>query len=173
MGFKKNSDINLHTNQGQGLKFKPFLWYLLKYILVESRRGGGGCVWEEGGIACARLLFQLRRLEWSHLEDLALYVCDPRKISPAWKSCFREQKEIMIFVSVNKAVAMCEWHRSIDISYFHFLVVHPWITKHKRVFPSRLKIAFGSIFWHSSSMHHGTCHLNHFAFPFILPQKWF
>ena len=63
MGFKKNSDTILHTNQEQGLKFKPCLWYLLKYILVESRRDGGGCVWEEGRIACARLVFQLRRLE--------------------------------------------------------------------------------------------------------------
>lgn len=63
MGFKENSDIILHTNQQQGLKLKLILWYLLKYILVESRRDGGGCVWEEDGIACARLLFQLRRLE--------------------------------------------------------------------------------------------------------------
>jgi len=63
MGFKKNSDTVLHTNQEQGLKFKPFLWYLLKYILAEGRRGGGGCVWGEGRIACASLVLQIRRLE--------------------------------------------------------------------------------------------------------------
>lgn len=66
---------------------------------------------------------------------------------PALKLCSREEEKVMISVSINKAVAMCEWQCSIDISYFHFLVVHPWITKHKRVFPFQEKIAFGRTSW--------------------------
>lgn len=76
----------------------------------------------------------------------------------------------MIFVSVNKAVAMCEWQRSIDINYFHFLVVHPWITKRKRVFPFQLKIALGSIFWQFFNAPRDLSPQS-FCFPFHPPSK--
>lgn len=65
---------------------------------------------------------------------------------------------------------MCEWQRSIDINYFHFLVVHPWITKRKRVFPFQLKIALGSIFWQFFNSPRDLSPQS-FCFPFHPPSK--
>lgn len=39
----KNPDVILHINQDQGLNFKPFLWYLPKFISDDSRKGEGSC----------------------------------------------------------------------------------------------------------------------------------
>lgn len=127
-------------------------------------------LWEESvEIACTGCCCDFKDLEGSHLEIWSSMLVILWNF-PALKLCSREEQKVMISVSINKAVAMYEWQCSIDIRYFHFLVVHPWITKRKRVFPHQEKIAFGRTSWQLF------CELRDlspqsFCFLFYLPRK--